>query len=75
MPCGPGTVWNQAALTCGWGLSAGDSLGECDASCKHEVVCENKGSVKIDCGDGKIEIVSAFYGRTKPDNQMCAFEK
>ena len=76
MPCGPGTVWNQAALTCGWGLSAGDSTGEdCNGSCQHEVVCENRGSVRIDCGDGLIDIVSAFYGRTKPDRELCSYGK
>ena len=47
--------------------------GECSESCRHETVCENKGSVTLDCGDGVIDVITASYGRTKPDDEMCPY--
>ena len=59
-------------LTC---FSFDSEEEECDVSCHHETVCEDKGSVQIDCGDGIIDIISANYGRTKTAKKICKYGK
>ena len=50
------------------------AAGECVDSPRHETVCENKGSVSLDCGNGVIDVVSASYGRTKPTTRCVLTE-
>ena len=85
MPCPEGTVWSQQYLTCTSGLTDGglelpgdielpEGEGPCFDGCQHETTCE-KDSLVLDCGIGRIDILSAFFGRTKPDPDVCPYEK
>ena len=39
-------------------------------------ICENKGPKEISCATGEaISITSAFYGRTRPDSEICPYEQ
>ena len=47
----------------------------CQERKQKEIVCENKGELRINCHGGRIRILAANYGRTRSDSQVCPYGK